>query len=293
MKDLESLKLFGTSLGGPIPATLGNTALDKVWLYGSRFEGPIPVPWCTAATMPSDMRFTYATGETTNLCQPADGCDADVLRRCDKVDRETAALSRFYAAANGPQWPAPSWLRGDPCNQQWWGVTCSRVDSRSFNAYRNLTSLRLSSYPADSPIPSDLADLHDLEVLILSNMNFTGHIHADLATLSNLRTLDLSYNFGLTGELPAAIADLANLERLSLINNDHTGPLPDWLATLPLTYVDLRFNRFAGPIPGAWCTAPPRTLQLQHYFSPSATNDLCLPANCNQSNVGGVTKLCS
>ena len=40
--------------------------------------------------------------------------------------REAAALEALYNATDGPQWSrSRAWLHGDPCADEWEGVTCT------------------------------------------------------------------------------------------------------------------------------------------------------------------------
>ncbi|KAL8205972.1 hypothetical protein R6Q57_009523 [Mikania cordata] len=111
----------------------------------------------------------------------------------------------------------PSWIGSDPCGDKWDGITCT--DSR-------VTSINLAS------------------------INLIGEVSGDIGQLSELQTLDLSYNKGLTGSLTPDIGNLKKLSNLILLGCSFNGPLPDSLGSLPqLTYLALNSNGFTGPIP--------------------------------------------
>ncbi|KAC9417441.1 hypothetical protein E3N88_45870 [Mikania micrantha] len=111
----------------------------------------------------------------------------------------------------------PSWIGSDPCGDKWDGITCT--DSR-------VTSITLAS------------------------INLSGELSGDIGQLSELQTLDLSYNKGLTGSLTPDIGNLKKLSNLILVGCSFNGPLPDSLGSLPqLTYLSLNSNGFTGPIP--------------------------------------------
>ncbi|KAK9054804.1 hypothetical protein SSX86_025883 [Deinandra increscens subsp. villosa] len=113
----------------------------------------------------------------------------------------------------------PSWVGSDPCEDKWDGITCT--DSR-------VTSITLAS------------------------INLIGEISGDIGQLSELQTLDLSYNKGLTGSLTPAIGNLKKLSSLILVGCGFNGPLPDTLGSLPqLSYLALNSNGFTGPIPAS------------------------------------------
>ena len=42
------------------------------------------------------------------------------------------ALTDFYTSTNGPSWfNNTNWLEGDPCSNQWFGVTCNNFNNVS------------------------------------------------------------------------------------------------------------------------------------------------------------------
>ncbi|KAL5720655.1 hypothetical protein ACHQM5_013301 [Ranunculus cassubicifolius] len=112
----------------------------------------------------------------------------------------------------------PSWGKnGDPCGSRWEGVNCtgSRV-----------TELRLST------------------------MNLVGTLGGDIGELSELKSLDLSFNKGLTGSVSPRIGDLKNLNILILAGCRFSGSIPEELGSLTeLSYLALNSNKFSGNIP--------------------------------------------
>ncbi|KAK4259713.1 hypothetical protein QN277_006018 [Acacia crassicarpa] len=111
----------------------------------------------------------------------------------------------------------PSWVGTDPCGGGWDGIGCTKS---------RVTAIQLLS------------------------MNLKGSLTGDIGRLTELRTLDLSYNKGLSGRIPAEIGNLRNLQTLSLVGCDFFGPIPDSLGALnQLTFLALNLNRLSGPIP--------------------------------------------
>ncbi|XP_074294393.1 leucine-rich repeat receptor protein kinase HPCA1-like [Silene latifolia] len=112
-----------------------------------------------------------------------------------------------------------SWTGGDPCGSKWEGITC--INS-------HISSITLSS------------------------VGVTGKLSGDLASLSDLETLDLSYNKELTGSLPSTIGKLSKLTNLILLGCGFSGPIPDSIGSLSqLVYLSLNSNKFTGSVPAS------------------------------------------
>ena len=112
------------------------------------------------------------------------------------------------------------------------------------------------------PIPAELGNLTDLEVLDLANTLLTGPIPAELGNLTNLKVLDLGeeilhagpdkyrYRPVRRGEIPAELGNLTNLEVLVLHGNQLTGEIPAELGNLTnLKQLSLDGNQLTGEIP--------------------------------------------
>ncbi|KAH8944918.1 hypothetical protein BDL97_12G012200 [Sphagnum fallax] len=100
-----------------------------------------------------------------------------------------------------------------------------------------------------------------VETLKLSNYNLTGTIPA--AALSNLTALTqlwLDHN-SLEGPIPD-LSDLKNLQSIRLQNNNITGEIPVWLASLPfLQELLLSNNNLSGTVPSALLNEKNLTLE--------------------------------
>ncbi|XP_030546551.1 leucine-rich repeat receptor protein kinase HPCA1-like [Rhodamnia argentea] len=135
----------------------------------------------------------------------------------------------------------PSWAKDDPCGVPWDGVTCN--DSR-------VTALGLSSMNIKGSLTGDIGGLTELSSLDLSfNKDLTGSVTPRLGDLSKLNTLILA-GCGFTGNIPDELGKLSQLTFLALNNNKFTGTIPASLGKLSqLSWLDLAENQLTGPIP--------------------------------------------
>ncbi|XP_047976216.1 leucine-rich repeat receptor protein kinase HPCA1-like [Salvia hispanica] len=111
----------------------------------------------------------------------------------------------------------PNWEGSDPCGLGWEGISCAN------NRVISIT---------------------------LANINLSGQLSSDIVKISELQTLDLSYNKGMTGPLPQAIGDMKKLSSLILVGCGFSGPIPSSIGSLQqLVYLSLNSNGFIGGIP--------------------------------------------
>ncbi|KAJ6803663.1 putative leucine-rich repeat receptor-like protein kinase isoform X2 [Iris pallida] len=134
------------------------------------------------------------------------------------TDSQDAAALRSLMS----QWQnvPPSWGKSndDPCGAPWDGVVCNNKSQ--------------------------------VIMLKLPTMGIKGTLSGDIGQLTQLESLDLSYNPDLGGPLTPTIGGLQQLGTLILSGCSFTGSIPTELGNLPqLTFVALNSNKFSGKIP--------------------------------------------
>ncbi|CAH2036605.1 unnamed protein product [Thlaspi arvense] len=200
---------------------------------------------------------------------------------------DTSALNTLFSSMHSPaqltQWTASA---GDPCGQNWRGVTCSgtRVTQIKIpglelsgtlgymlDRLTSLTELDLSSNNLGGDLPYQLppnlqrlnlannqftgaaqysiSQMAQLKYLNLGHNQFKGQIAVDFTKLNSLTTLDFSFN-SFTMSLPGTFTSLTSLKSLYLQNNQFSGTI-DVLAGLPLETLNIANNDFTGWIPSS------------------------------------------
>ncbi|MCO5600493.1 hypothetical protein L7F22_054606 [Adiantum nelumboides] len=112
------------------------------------------------------------------------------------------------------------------------------------------TDLGLSHNNFSGPLPRWLGQLVVAQVLDFSSNNFDGTIPDEqLRQCAGLTLLNLSFNH-LSGEIFGGSSKLDYLQTLDISSNNLTGALPPFLKSLHrLTFLNVSFNNFRGPIP--------------------------------------------
>ncbi|XP_022157310.1 probable leucine-rich repeat receptor-like protein kinase At5g49770 [Momordica charantia] len=150
----------------------------------------------------------------------------------------------------------PSWgTSNDPCGAPWEGVTCN--NSR-------VTALRLSTMGLKGKLGGDIGGLTELRSLDLSfNKDLTGPISPALGDLQKLNILILA-GCGFSGNIPEELGNLPELSFLALNSNNFTGTIPPTLGKLSnLYWLDLADNQLTGAIPVSTSESPGLDLLLK------------------------------
>ncbi|XP_057486621.1 leucine-rich repeat receptor protein kinase HPCA1-like [Actinidia eriantha] len=143
----------------------------------------------------------------------------------------------------------PSWDKsGDPCGAPWEGVTCNNA---------RVTALGLSTMGLIGKLNGDIGGLTELRSLDLSfNRGLTGSLSSRIGDLQKLSILILA-GCGFSGEIPNELGNLAELSFLALNSNNFTGKIPASLGSLSKLYwLDLADNQLIGSIPVSTFTSP-------------------------------------
>ena len=177
---------------------------------------------------------------TTTVTVTAAGPDTDHPQGSVASDR--AALEAIYDATRGWIWTdSTNWKTAAPLGE-WYGVETNEAG--------RVRSLDLPWNRLSGPIPTELANLVQLENLNLGSNNLGGPIPPELGSLTQLSRLHLQAN-KLSGSIPADLGNLVNLRELKLGGNKLSGPIPVELGNLAnLRVLSLDSNRYlSGPIP--------------------------------------------
>ncbi|KAL3680898.1 hypothetical protein R1sor_023854 [Riccia sorocarpa] len=135
-----------------------------------------------------------------------------------------------------------NWV-GDPCLGSWTGIACDPSNT-------TVIALNLDGYNLRGRLLPDVGGLTNLQTLELSaNDGLTGDLPKELGNLLNLQTLSLQWcNF--TGPLPEELGNLVQLTFLGVNGNELTGQVPRTIGNLKnVTWFDLSINKFSGPLP--------------------------------------------
>ncbi|MDP2061250.1 MAG: hypothetical protein Q8J97_16015, partial [Flavobacteriaceae bacterium] len=204
------------------------------------------------------MRENYTIKVTTDGTAPVIVCNAD----------DRAALVAIYNALNGPNWNnKQGWLTDNV--QDWKGVTLNaegRVTKLNLtrNNLRgtipteigNLIALRYLNLGNDryvenwnnsnnlngSTLPVSMANLVNLEVLSLDQLQFYTELPDVFSGMVNLRELYLDQNYFTNAQLPAGLINCSKLERLIFPYNNFS-QLPNLTSLTNIQEIQAYRNR--------------------------------------------------
>jgi Leucine-rich repeat (LRR) protein len=157
------------------------------------------------------------------------------------------ALIDFYMNTDGDNWENNTgWLLGDPCLDQWHGVSCDASD--------NITALELQFNNIFGTIPSNFSDLNLLVKLDLGYYCFLTAVPDVIGTMTQLEELILpNCNIGINQfptPIPSWVSNLTQLKILNLSENEFFGAIPENISQLTqLRELDLSLNYLEGTLP--------------------------------------------
>ncbi|KAF0900210.1 hypothetical protein E2562_028692 [Oryza meyeriana var. granulata] len=159
----------------------------------------------------------------------------------EPLNAEVEALIAIRQGLVDPHGVLSNWDEDsvDPCS--WAMITCS--------AHNLVIGLGAPSQGLSGTLSGRIANLTNLEQVLLQNNNITGRLPPELGSLPRLQTLDLSNN-RFSGRVPDTLGHLSTLRYLRLNNNSLSGAFPSSLAKIPqLSFLDLSYNNLTGPVP--------------------------------------------
>ena len=233
LENLETLKIEGTTISGPIPVELTTmSSLERLWIKDSQLEGAIP-PEMGNMTNLEDLNLADNNLEGPIPAELARLSNLKYLNLAgnqftgplpdsfkDMTELASINLERnSITAVPAEIWDLPQLASMELSGNQLQGSIESIVSS-----YAGLWRLGLANNQLTGTIPAQLGGATDLRALRLGGNQLTGAIPPELGNLGLLETLELQNNM-LTGELPEELSQLASLQFLLLNGNNLTGEM--------------------------------------------------------------------
>lgn len=158
-------------------------------------------------------------------------------------EKERNALIALYNSLGGGGWTnKANWCSDKPV-EEWYGVT---VNGEGF-----VTGVSFENNNLLGTIPAEIGNLTNLKSLrIVGEPGVTGSIPEEICNLESLETLQIENNESLSGNIPENIGDLTNLVTLSVKGCSVSGTMPESIGNLvKLKSLNLSDNNLSGQIP--------------------------------------------
>ncbi|GMY05972.1 probable leucine-rich repeat receptor-like serine/threonine-protein kinase At3g14840 isoform X1, partial [Fagus crenata] len=256
---LEYLSITVNNLSGPIPSYLGNiTTLIYMSIESNLFSGTIPPELGNLVNL-------------TNLILSANNFTSDLPVALTNLTR----LTELRISSNNFIGRIPdffqSWKRLQKLEIQASGLEGPLPSSIS--VLSNLIELRISDLLGGG---SEFPPLNNMTLMNRLSCNLSGPIPAYISSMTNLQTLDLSFN-NLEENVPD-LSGLYYLEYMFLTSNLLIGNVLNWITSRNIGYqIDLSYNNFSETC------APPTCTGNQNFFESSSGLDNSILAKCLKS----------
>lgn len=234
---VTQIQVQSLGLKGPLPQNLNQLdKLQNLGLQGNGFSGKLPT-----FNGLSDLKYAYLDNNEF------DTIPGDFFNGLSSVQ----VLALDYNPFNESGWSIPIELQDSAQLTNFSCVQCNIVGPVPdfFGKLPSLSALKLSYNRLTGEIPDSFRDSM-LRILWLNNQDspgMTGPIDL-IGTMDQLMLLWLQGN-SFSGPIPDTIGDLNDLKELNFNGNQLVGLIPQGLANLDLSVLDLNNNKLMGPIP--------------------------------------------
>ena len=233
LTNLDSLYLSNCSIGGKIPAGIGNLVqLRNLELSQNNITGEIPVE----------------IGRLTELWQ-LELYDNRLTGKLPIGMRNLTQLQKFDASANN--------LEGELSELRFLTnlITLQLYENRfsgeipvEFGDFKHLVNLSLYTNNLTGPLPQKLGSWAEFDFIDVSENFLTGPIPPDMCKRGTMTMLLILQN-NFTGQIPESYGNCLTLKRFRVSKNSLSGVVPAGIWGLPeVNIIDIEFNQFEGPI---------------------------------------------
>ncbi|XP_020554537.1 probable LRR receptor-like serine/threonine-protein kinase At1g34110 isoform X2 [Sesamum indicum] len=272
LKNLQSFFLWGNSVSGTIPPAFGNcTELYALDLSRNKLTGSIPEEIFSLNKL--SKLLLLGNSLTGGLPRSVVRCQSLVRLRLgeNQLSGNITVLELLDVHNN--------YIMGDIPSQLGALVNIEQLDlsrnsftgeiPESFGNFSYLNKLILNNNLLTGEIPKSIRNLQKITLLDLSFNSLSGLIPPEIGSLTSLTiSLDFSSN-RFIGDIPETMSGLRQLQSLDLSHNMLNGRITVLSSLTSLTYLNVSYNNFSGPIP---VTPFFRTLTIKSFLE---NPDLC------------------
>ena len=256
---LSYLHMGSNKLSGTLPTQLTNLVqLTQCNLSGNSFKCPLPT--------------------LASACQSGLACVAAPPPSA-AASMQARSLSAIYTATGGANWNGnvgnTGWLVGDPCANQWAGVTC---DSSG-----EVSDINLYSNGLVGTIPSEVGLLTRVQSAFSMALNqLSGTIPTEFGQMGAALERLFLFTNSISGTLPTQMGRLTALNgQFEVYNNRLSGVLPEQLVNMPVQACILTYAQCAdgmGSATSSPCSSPGTGSNRNTFTCPLPA----LPRACSQ-----------
>jgi len=274
LQNLARLDLVGTALQGSIPPEIGTLSkLTYLDLSYNNLQGSIPPEIGTLSEL------TYLYLKNNNL-QGSIPIEIGMLSKLTYLELSynilTGVLPHSLTNLTQLEWfdisynqitgpiPAYLWLFTNLTHLAMHGNQINGFISQKLGNLKNLVRLDLGHNNFVGPIPSSLWLLTNLTYMDISENQINGSISVEIGNSKSLTYLNLQAN-NLTGTIPTRLTECHRLTELLLSHNYINGSIPPKMSDLhSLNYINFSRNFISGEIPFELGDMPLSLLDLSY-----------------------------
>ncbi|CAL9138112.1 unnamed protein product [Musa acuminata var. zebrina] len=263
---LQVLRLRDNNFHGQIPPELGRLSrLQALDLSLNYLEGPIPAALIRCSNLRQvSVRSNLLTGEIPRDVGLLSKMSVFNLAQNNLTGSIPPSLGNMtslvflFLQSNTLEGSIPESI-GNLKSLQWLQIAYNRLSGAIPSSVYNLSSMSIFSVGSnllEGTLPANMFDtLPSLEMLLMNNNHFHGHIPASLSNASYMGDIELSVNY-FSGTVPSHLENLRQLYFINLSDNQlEATDSSDWefLASLTncslLHVLVLDTNNFGGMLP--------------------------------------------